>query len=985
MLSLDSLGTFASKIFGSSNERRVRTYKSRVEAINALEPEVAKLTDDELRARTEEFRQQYRDGTPLDKLLVPAFATVREGAKRALGQRHFDVQLIGGMVLHEGNIAEMKTGEGKTLVATLAVYLNAITGEGVHVVTVNDYLAKRDAEWMGKVYRFLGLTVGNIVHGLDDDERKAAYACDVTYATNNELGFDYLRDNMKLSKDEMVQRGHSFAIVDEVDSILIDEARTPLIISGPLEDRADLYVAVDKFIPKLTPEHFELDEKQRQVTLNDAGNEYMEQLLTEAGLVKGSLYDIENVTLVHHVNQALKAHKLFQRDKDYIVKGGEVVIIDEFTGRMMPGRRYSEGLHQALEAKENVEIQPENQTLASITFQNYFRLYKKLAGMTGTALTEASEFMDIYGLDVIDIPTNLAISRIDEDDEIYRTQKEKLAAIVTTIADCSRRGQPILVGTTSIEKSEQLSEFLKDRKYLTELGRSLQAQAERLKPAKEGKTTQESELKAFFEDIGAHLVSLGSSKGKDDPIPHQVLNARYHEQEAGIIAQAGVPGAVTIATNMAGRGTDIQLGGNVEYQLRDWIAAETDAGRAPDENAISIKRAEIAAEIEVKKKAALEAGGLYVIGTERHESRRIDNQLRGRSGRQGDPGRSKFYLALDDDLMRIFGSDRMDGILKTLGLQEGEAITHPWMNKSLEMAQKKVEARNFDIRKQILKYDDVMNDQRKVIFDQRKEIMAEDEVSETVHDLRNQVLAELVSRHIPEQAYAEQWDAAGLREAVKAIFGVDRPIEEWSEEEGIANEEILERLQAAVDEKAAAKAAEIGPDTYRQIEKMVLLQTLDHLWREHLVTLEHLRQVIGFRAYGQRDPLNEYKSEAFVLFETMLSRLREATTGQLMHVELAPPGEQPPELDTPELPEMYAHHVDASTGVDEFGDEIAMADAAIAGGGRGAPDRRAPIQTRKAAGNFDPSDPATWGKVSRNAACPCGSGKKYKHCHGKYD
>ncbi|HRQ26379.1 preprotein translocase subunit SecA [Hyphomicrobium sp.] len=987
MLSLDSLGNFASKIFGSSNERRVRGYRSRVEAINAMEPEIAKLTDDELRARTEDFRRQYREGTSLDKLLVPAFATVREGAKRALGQRHFDVQLIGGMVLHEGNIAEMKTGEGKTLVATLAVYLNAITGKGVHVVTVNDYLAKRDAEWMGRVYRFLGLTVGNIVHGLDDDERKTAYACDVTYATNNELGFDYLRDNMKLRKDDMVQRGHAFAIVDEVDSILIDEARTPLIISGPLEDRADLYMAVDQFIPKLQPEHYELDEKQRQVTLNDDGNEFMEKLLADAELLKGSLYDIENVTLVHHVNQALKAHKLFQRDKDYIVKGNEVVIIDEFTGRMMPGRRYSEGLHQALEAKEKVEIQPENQTLASVTFQNYFRLYDKLAGMTGTALTEASEFMDIYGLDVIDIPTNLKISRIDEDDEIYRTQKEKLAAIVTTIADCARRGQPILVGTTSIEKSEQLSDLLKDRKFLTELGRSLLSQAERLKEAKEGKTTAESELKAYFNDIGQHLVDLGSAKTKDEPIPHQVLNARYHEQEASIIAQAGVPGAVTIATNMAGRGTDIQLGGNVEYRLRDWITAETEAGRAPDDAAIAKKRAEIQADVDVKKKIALESGGLYVLATERHESRRIDNQLRGRSGRQGDPGRSKFYLALDDDLMRIFGSNRMDGVLKSLGLQEGEAITHPWMNKSLEMAQKKVEARNFDIRKQILKYDDVMNDQRKVIFDQRKDIMAEDDVSETVQELRNQVLSDLVARFIPEQAYAEQWNTVGLREAVQAIFGIDQPVDEWANEEGIANEEIFERLQRAVDEKGAAKVAEIGPDTYRQIEKMVLLQTLDHLWREHLITLEHLRQVIGFRAYGQRDPLNEYKSEAFVLFESMLSRLREATTGQLMHVELGAPGEEIAELEMPELPEMHAHHVDATTGLDELSDEFAMADAAIAGRGRGgpAPEKRAPLQTRKAAGAFDPSDPATWGKVSRNAPCPCGSGKKYKHCHGTYE
>jgi preprotein translocase subunit SecA len=1011
MLSLGSFGTIASKIFGSSNERRVRGYRSRVEAINALEPEIEKLSDAELRARTETFREQYKNGTSLNELLVPAFATVREAAKRSLGQRHFDVQLIGGMVLHEGNIAEMKTGEGKTLVATLAVYLNAIAGDGVHVVTVNDYLAKRDAEWMGQVYRFLGLTVDTIVHGLDDRQRKAAYAADVTYATNNELGFDYLRDNMKLRKDEMVQRGHAFAIVDEVDSILIDEARTPLIISGPLEDRADLYVAVDGLVKILVAENdrieaelskslskeqvkeelktqglLELDEKQRQVALNELGNERMEQMLADAKLLTGSLYDIENVTLVHHVNQALKAHKLFQRDKDYIVKAGEVIIIDEFTGRMMPGRRYSEGLHQALEAKEHVEIQPENQTLASITFQNYFRLYKKLAGMTGTALTEASEFMDIYGLDVIEIPTNLKISRIDDDDEIYRTQKEKLAAIVTTIADCSRRGQPILVGTTSIEKSEQLSELLKDKKYIENLGKSLLAQAENLKDAKEGKSTPESELKAYFNDIGSYLIEIGSAKDKSDPIPHQVLNARYHEQEASIIAQAGKPGAVTIATNMAGRGTDIQLGGNVEYQLRDWTAEETAQGRTPSEDEVAKRRAEIQAAVEVQKKISLESGGLYVLATERHESRRIDNQLRGRSGRQGDPGRSKFYLALDDDLMRIFGSDRMDSVLKTLGLQEGEAITHPWMNKSLEMAQKKVEARNFDIRKQILKYDDVMNDQRKVIFDQRKDIMAEDDVSETVTELRHQVLSDLVTRFIPERAYAEQWNMAGLKEAVQAIFGVDLPLEEWGAEEGIADEEILERLKNAVDEKAAAKAAEIGPGTYRQIEKMVLLQTLDHLWREHLVTLEHLRQVIGFRAYGQRDPLNEYKSEAFVLFESLLSRLREATTGQLMHVELAP-GEQPPELEEPELPEMHAHHVDPLTGRDEMAEELAMVDAAIAARGRGSstPEKRAPLQTRKAAGAVDPNEPATWGKVSRNAPCPCGSGKKYKHCHGKYE
>jgi preprotein translocase subunit SecA len=863
-----SIGSLAAKLFGSSNDRKVKAFRAKVDAINALEPELEKLSDDALRARTEDFRVEMRTGAKLDDLLVPAFATVREAAKRALGQRHFDVQLIGGMVLHKGDIAEMKTGEGKTLVATLAVYLNALAEKGVHVVTVNDYLAKRDAEWMGQVYTFLGLTVGNIVHGLDDQQRKDAYTCDVTYATNNELGFDYLRDNMKMRKEDMVQRGHSFAIVDEVDSILIDEARTPLIISGPLEDRADLYVAVDALMLKLTKEDYDLDEKQRTASLNEAGNERMEQLLAEAGMMTGSLYDIENVTIVHHVNQALKAHKLFQRDKDYIVKGGDVVIIDEFTGRMMPGRRYSEGLHQALEAKEHVDIQPENQTLASITFQNYFRLYEKLAGMTGTANTEASEFMDIYGLDVIEIPTNLDVSRIDEDDEIYRTQKEKLAAIVTTIADAHRRGQPVLVGTTSIEKSEALSELLKDHKYIAGLASTLLDQANGLSDKKDG------ELKTYLNDIGSHLQAIASSKGNGHPIAHQVLNARFHEQEAPIVAQAGVPGAITIATNMAGRGTDIQLGGNAGYRLKDWIAAEKAEGRSPTEHDVEKKRSEIDSDVALQKKAALDAGGLYVMGTERHESRRIDNQLRGRSGRQGDPGRSKFYLALDDDLMRIFGSERMDSVLQTLGLQEGEAITHPWMNKSLEMAQKKVEARNFDIRKQILKFDDVMNDQRKVIFEQRIGIMAEDDVSETVAELRHQVVQDVVARAMPEKAYAEQWDTKAIKDSMNGIFGLDLPIEQWAGEEGIANQEIEERLMKAVDEKAAGKEQELGPVLYRQIEKMVLLQTLDQFWREHIVTLEHLRQVIGFRAYGQRDPLNEYKSEAFVLFESLLTKLR---------------------------------------------------------------------------------------------------------------
>ncbi|MEQ1718022.1 MAG: preprotein translocase subunit SecA, partial [Hyphomicrobium sp.] len=832
------------------------------------------------------------------------------------------------------------------------------------------------------------------VHDLADEDRKAQYAADVTYGTNNELGFDYLRDNMKMRNSEMVQRGHSFAIVDEVDSILVDEARTPLIISGPLEDRADLYQAVDALMKDLEKEDFDLDEKQRQVSLTEAGNEKMEKLLEAAGHMKGSLYDIENVTIVHHVNQALKAHKMFQRDKDYIVKGGQVIIIDEFTGRMMPGRRYSEGLHQALEAKEHVEIQPENQTLASITFQNYFRLYKKLGGMTGTALTEANEFMDIYGLEVLEIPTNVIVKRLDEDDEIYRTQREKLGAIVQSIADAYVRGQPILVGTTSIEKSEQLSELLKDHKYFETLGKSLMDQAAALKPGKE------EELRQYLTENGERLLKLArDAKGKGDPVPHKVLNARYHEQEASIVAQAGVPSAVTIATNMAGRGTDIQLGGNAEYRMRDWISEERAAGREPDDAAIKARRVEQAADIAEKKKAAMDAGGLYVLATERHESRRIDNQLRGRSGRQGDPGRSKFYLALDDDLMRIFGSERMDKVLQTLGLKEGEAIVHPWMNKSLETAQKKVEQRNFDIRKQILKYDDVMNDQRKVIFSHRLDIMAEDDVSETVKELRHELAEELVTKHIPPQAYAEQWDTKGLQEAVGGVFGLDLPVQEWAAEEGIADQEIKDRLINAVDARAAQKEAELGPELYRQIEKMVLLQTLDHLWREHLVTLEHLRQVIGFRAYGQRDPLNEYKSEAFVLFESMLGRLREGTTGQLMHVELVPPEEQPA-LQPVELPPMEAHHIDPTTGFDEMEPppnlpphvmrELAMADAVLAGAktrrtAEPEQPRRQPLQTRKGEGGVDPKDPATWGRVSRNAECPCGSGKKYKHCHGKLD
>ena len=951
MVSLGRLGSLASKLFGSANDRRVKVYKSRIEAINALEPTIEKLTDADLKAQTEKLRAKLAAGAKLDDLLPEAFATVREAAKRTLGQRHFDVQLIGGMVLHEGKIAEMKTGEGKTLVATLPVYLNALAGKGVHVVTVNDYLAKRDAAWMGQVYEFLGLTVGVIVHDLDDQIRHSQYACDVTYATNNELGFDYLRDNMKMSRDEMVQRGHAYAIVDEVDSILIDEARTPLIISGPVEDRAELYNAIDAMLPAIIRDkaNFELDEKQRTVSFTEPGNETIERMMIESGLMKGgSLYDIENVTLVHHATQALKAHTLFQKDRDYIVKGDEVVIIDEFTGRMMPGRRYSEGLHQALEAKEHVSIQPENQTLASITFQNYFRLYEKLAGMTGTAATEANEFMDIYKLDVLEIPTNLPVARLDEDDEIYRTAAEKWNAIIDEIERARARKQPVLVGTVSIEKSEHLSELLKKR-----------------------------------------------------GVEHTVLNARYHEQEASIIALAGELGAVTIATNMAGRGTDIQLGGNIDVRsavatadledeaekrrIADKIRADVLAARE------HVRKAGETIEIEPAKgsrpaKTIDKPGGLYVIATERHESRRIDNQLRGRSGRQGDPGRTKFYLSLEDDLMRIFGSNRMDSVLRTLGLKEGEAIIHPWMNKSLEMAQRKVEERNFEIRKQILKYDDVMNDQRKVVFDQRLDFMGRENVEEIVADMRHDVVDGLVTKNIPPQAYAEQWNITDLKASVQQIFDLDLPLDAWAAEEGIADAEIKERLMKAVEEKAAAKSASIGPEMYRHIEKQVLLMTLDHLWREHLVTLEHLRQVIGFRAYGQRDPLNEYKSEAFVLFETMLDRLREVVTGQLMHVELVEDGQIPEEYrEQPELPPMEAHHIDFSSGLDE----LALADAALEAESRGysrdddGEVKTAPVRTRQASGAVVRDDPSTWGKVARNAPCPCGSGKKFKQCHGK--
>jgi len=943
------IGALARKFFGSANDRRIKGYQSRVDAINALEPELAALSDEALKARTAEFRTQLAEGKTLDDLLVPAFATVREAAKRTLGQRHFDVQLIGGMVLHEGDIAEMKTGEGKTLVATLAVYLNALAGKGVHVVTVNDYLARRDSEWMGQIYNFLGLTVGVIVHGLDDAERKDAYARDITYGTNNEYGFDYLRDNMKYRLEDMVQRGHFYAIVDEVDSILIDEARTPLIISGPLDDRSEFYNTIDTFMPNLQKvTDYEVDEKQRTVTLTEAGMEKIETLLRDAGQLKGdSLYDVENVSVVHHVNQALRAHSLFQRDKDYIVRDDEVIIIDEFTGRMMPGRRYSEGLHQALEAKEHQTVQPENQTLASITFQNYFRMYEKLAGMTGTAATEADELFDIYKLEVVEIPTNVQVARLDEDDEVYRTQTEKYAAILAEVERANSRLQPVLVGTASIEKSEVLAEYLKKHGY---------------------------KQIDFGNENAMEKLYAAARAGKPAKL-FAVLNARFHEQEAYIVAEAGVPGAITIATNMAGRGTDIKLGGSLDMRILQETASITDeAEKAKKIEQIKadierfreiVLKAEEVAEIEPAKgskpaKTVTKPGGLYIIGSERHESRRIDNQLRGRSGRQGDPGRSKFFLSLEDDLMRIFGSDRLDSMLTRLGLKEGEAIIHPWINKALEKAQQKVEARNFDIRKNLLKFDNVQNDQRKVIFDQRVDLMKSDSVAEMVADMRRDFVDDVVAKHVPEHAYAEQWDIAGLREELKRVLDIDLPVDEWAKEEGIADEELLSRIEQRVDEHMAAKVAQWGPDVMRYVEKTILLQTLDHLWREHLIMLDHLRQVIGLRGYGQRDPLQEYKSEAFGLYEAMTAHLREAVTAQLMRVEIVPP-EEP----QPALPAMEVHKFDPNTGEDE----LAFANASL-------------VPTATA--GRDPKNPTSWGKVGRNEDCPCGSGKKFKHCHGKY-
>ena len=906
------IGSIMRKIFGSANDRYVKSLQKTVAKINALEAEISALSDEELKNKTPALRQRLADGETLEDILPEAFAVVREASKRTIGLRHFDVQMIGGIVLHRGQIAEMRTGEGKTLVATLAVYLNALSGKGVHVVTVNDYLAKRDTEWMGQIYRFLGMTVGAILHDLSDEERREAYACDITYGTNNEFGFDYLRDNMKFSMDEMVQRPFNFAIVDEVDSILIDEARTPLIISGRAEDSSEKYIQVDALIPKLKPEHYEKDEKQRTVSLTESGTLYMEELLHEAGLITGAMYDAVNATIIHYVDQALKAHTLFQRDVDYIVRNGQVVIIDEFTGRMMEGRRYSDGLHQALEAKEHVKIQPENQTLASITFQNYFRLYPKLAGMTGTAMTEAPEFAEIYGLEVIDIPTNKPCIRIDHQDEIYWKEDQKLKAVINLIKECNERKQPVLVGTTSIEKSEQLAERLK----------------------------------------------------KETKLKFNVLNARHHEQEAYIIAQAGMPGAITIATNMAGRGTDIQLGGNLEMRVAQELADVTDEA----ERARRI--AEIQKEIENGKEIALKAGGLFVIGTERHESRRIDNQLRGRSGRQGDPGASKFFLCLQDDLLRIFGAERIEKFLKPLGgLEDDDVISSPWISKTLQKSQEKVEARNFDIRKNLLKYDNVMNDQRKVIYDQRRELMMAETISDTIKDMRDEIIEAMTETYTPDDASADEWNPSALQEDAMRILNLQLPVSSWVKE-GLGTEEITNRIKAAADEKMNAKRREFGNDLMNMIEKNITLQILDQVWKEHLQVLEYMRHTIVLRAYGQKDPLNEYKREAFYLFSGMIGNMREQVTQFLAHVELAPETVQAIG-ENRRRQEMTARH-------DDFGDAFGNPPESHQ---ENEDFEHSPFRYTKT-DEIDPKDPSTWGKVSRNAPCPCGSGKKYKHCHG---
>ncbi|WP_373634832.1 preprotein translocase subunit SecA [Yoonia sp. SS1-5] len=897
------IGTIAKKVFGSANDRKVKSVRPLIDKINALEPEFESLSDEGIKDKTEALAQRAMGGESLDDILPEAFANCREAAKRALGLRAFDTQLMGGIFLHQGNIAEMKTGEGKTLVATFPAYLNALTGKGVHIVTVNDYLAKRDAEWMSKVYGALGLKTGVIYPQQPDDEKKEAYAADVTYATNNELGFDYLRDNMKSELSQMYQRPHNFAIVDEVDSILIDEARTPLIISGPAQDRSEMYATIDGVVPQIADDHFTLDEKTRQVTFTDEGNDFLEQQLLSTGLLPEgqTLYDPESATLVHHVNQALRAHKLFTKDKDYIVRDDEVVLIDEFTGRMMTGRRLSEGLHQAIEAKENVSIKPENVTLASVTFQNYFRLYEKLAGMTGTAATEADEFQEIYGLGVVEVPTNRPVARIDENDQVYRTAKEKFDGVVAEIKAAHEKGQPTLVGTTSIEKSEYLASLLREA-----------------------------------------------------GLTFNVLNARQHEQEAQIIADAGKLGAVTIATNMAGRGTDIQLGGNVEMRVLQAMTADPDA----DPEAL---RARIEAEVAEEKEKVKTAGGLFVLATERHESRRIDNQLRGRSGRQGDPGRSSFFLSLEDDLMRIFGSERLDKVLSGLGMKEGEAIEHPWVNKSLERAQAKVEARNFDIRKQLLKFDDVMNDQRKVIFSQRREIMETEDLSEIAQDMRHQVIDDLVAEFMPPKSYADQWDTEGLYAAVIRDIGMDVPVMAWAEEEGVDDDVIRERLEEASDTFMAEKAEAFGADTMRNIEKQILLQTIDAKWREHLLTLEHLRSVVGFRGYAQRDPLNEYKTEGFQLFERLLDGLRADVSQKLGQIRPMSAEEQSALIA--QMREQQAAAMQAAA-------PAAAAGAAVAA-------------TADAVEGFDENDPDTWGNPGRNDQCPCGSGKKFKHCHGR--
>lgn len=908
------IAALAKSIFGSANDRYVRGLGKYVDAVNGFEPTISAMTDDELRGQTEVFRRRLADGAKLDDLLPEAFATVREAAKRTLGQRHYDVQLIGGIALHRGEIAEMKTGEGKTLVATLATYLNALPGKGVHVVTVNDYLARRDADWMGQIYRFLGLTVGVIVPNLTDQQRREAYESDITYATNNELGFDYLRDNMKYSREQMVQRPFNFAIVDEVDSILIDEARTPLIISGPTDDKSELYVSVDKIVKSLVAEDYDKDEKQKSVVLTEDGTEKAERMLEEAGLIEGrNLYDIANTQVVHHLSQSLKANVMFKRDIDYIVKDDKVVIIDEFTGRMMDGRRWSDGLHQAVEAKEGVNIEAENQTLASITFQNYFRMYPKLSGMTGTAMTEAPEFFDIYRMNVVSIPTNVPVKRVDEDDEFYKNITDKFAAIAKEIKHRQEIGQPVLVGTVSIEKSEMLSEFLE----------------------REG-------------------------------IKHSVLNARFHESEAHIVAQAGRLGAVTIATNMAGRGTDIQLGGNLEFRMQDEFA-HLIAG-TPEYEAQAEK---VRAEIIEEKQRALDVGGLFVLGTERHESRRIDNQLRGRSGRQGDPGLSRFYLSLDDDLLRIFGPQTMFARLMNKNLEDGEAIISPWISKAIETAQKKVEARNYDIRKQVVEFDDVMNDQRKVIYEQRADIMDAEDVNEVVTDMRAETVASIVTAFCPPGTYPEQWDKEGLKESVEAVFGLQPPIDDWLEEEAVEQELIIERVQQLADDAMAAKLSELEPERWNQVEKNILLQTLDHFWKEHLATLDALRAVIHLRSYAQKKPIDEYKQEAFLLFERLLISIREEVTRVLMRAQVQ--FQEPPPL---ELPDFITQHIDPLSGEDDTVDVDAGGSLLSS---LGISSLNIPQPALPQGENGETVEQP----ISRNSPCPCGSGKKFKHCHGQ--